>query len=83
MHSLHAQQGDGQKELDTVAILNSDQSIKYRTAAEPSQICVPAGKYLKRLLKEVLTSKDQLDQEIRDIIEQNLIPWRDEILGNE
>ncbi|MBR08652.1 MAG: hypothetical protein CMP48_13365 [Rickettsiales bacterium] len=79
----NAQQGDGQKELDTVAILNSDQSIKYRTAAEPSQICVPAGKYLKRLLKEVLTSKDQLDQEIRDIIEQNLIPWRDEILGNE
>ena len=28
-----------------------------------------------------VTSRNQLDQEIRDVIEQKLILWRDQILG--
>lgn len=76
-----AQQGASQKEIDTKLIYNGDQGIKYRVAAEASEICVPSGKYLKKLLAAHLTSKDQLDQEIRDIIEQKLIPWKKEILG--
>lgn len=76
-----AQQGDVTKITATKAIFNGDQNVKYRKAGELSQVCVPAGKYLRKLLTENLTSKDQLDNEIRDLIEQTLIPWKKEILG--
>jgi hypothetical protein len=78
---VKAQQGDNTKEDATKAILNGDQGMKYRIAGEQSQICVPSGKYLKKLLAENLTLKTQLDTEIRDLIEQTLIPWKKEILG--
>ena len=76
-----AQQGDPQKELNTTAIYEGDQGRKYRSAAEESNICVPSGKNLRKLLVTHLTDKFQLDQEIRTIIEQKLIPWKKEILG--
>lgn len=76
-----AQQGDEAKEIATKTILNGDQSNKYRTAAEASGICVPNGKYLKKLLADHLTNKNQLDSQIRDIIQGKLIPWKKEILG--
>lgn len=76
-----AQQGDAAKELATKGILHGDQRSKYRTAAEALSVCVPNGKYLKKLLAAHLTDKNQLDQHIRDIIEQKLIPWKKEILG--
>lgn len=76
-----AQQGDTDKETATRAILQGDQSVKYRTAAEQAEICVPQGKYLRRLLQTHLTDKTQLDQEIRDLIENKLLPWKQEILG--
>lgn len=78
---LTAQQGNQTKEAATTAIFNGDQGVKYRNAAEPSEVCVPSGKYLKKLLATYLTNKNQLDHEIRDIIEQKLIPWKKEILG--
>jgi hypothetical protein len=76
-----AQQGDAAKEVATKAILDGDQGQKYRDAAKPHEICVPTGKYLRRLLVEHVTTKDQLDQEIRDIVEKVLIPWKNELLG--
>jgi len=76
-----AQQADREKERAVVAILNGDQGGKFVNLAKEYQICVPTGKYLRRLLKEHLTDKQQLDMEIRGIIENELIPWKKEILG--
>lgn len=76
-----AQQGYCTKEVATKAILAGVQDIKYRDAAEQDEICVPTGKYLRRLLKEHMTSKNQLDPEIKELIEGTLIPWKKEILG--
>jgi predicted ATPase len=77
-----AQQGDAAKITATKAIFDGDQSAKYRNAAETLRVCVPAGKYLRKLLIENLTSREQLDNEIRELIEQTLIPWKIEILGD-
>jgi len=77
---IEAQQGDEEKEEAVVKILNGDQSEKFRDAAKPHEICVPKGNYLRRLLNDHLTEKGQLDQEIRDIVEQTLIEWKREIL---
>lgn len=76
-----AQQGDKQKEEAVRQILQGDQSVKFRRAARPHEICVPSGKYLRRLLHKHLAEKSQLDQEIRDIVEDTLIPWKNQILG--
>jgi predicted ATPase len=76
-----AQQGNAQKVQATSAIYNGEQNTKYRTAAATNNVCVPNGNYLKQLLITHLTNKNQLDQEIRAIIEQTLIPWEKEILG--
>lgn len=76
-----AQQGDISKESATKAILVGEQGVKYREAGKSAQICVPTGKYLRLLLTENMTSKDQLDPEIRELIENILIPWKKEILG--
>lgn len=78
---IKAQQGDISKESATKIILVGEQGMKYREAGKLAQICVPTGKYLRRLLTENVTSKDQLDPEIRKLIEDTLIPWKREILG--
>lgn len=76
-----AQQGDQAKENQVLEIKNGDQTRKFREAASDNEICVPNGLYLKRLLDQYLTDKNQLDVEIRNVIEQQLIPWGNEILG--
>ena len=76
-----AQQGDQAKENKVLEIKNGDQTRKFREAASDNEICVPNGLYLKRLLDQYLTDKDQLDVEIRNIIEKQLIPWGNAILG--
>lgn len=76
-----AQQGDPTKEAAARNILNGGQSQKFRDEAAQYELCVPAGKYLRQLLQTHLTSRVQLDPEIRDIVEQRLIPWRNKILG--
>ena len=54
---IEAQQGDKDKKEAVVEILNGDQSEKFRDAAKPNDICVPKGKYLRRLLNDHLTEK--------------------------
>ncbi len=78
---VSAQQHDIIKENRTTLIYNSDQSNKYRAAAEADNVCVPNGKYLKRLLSTEMTLKDHIDGEIRNIIEGPLFAWKKEILG--
>lgn len=78
---IEAQQGDQSKIEATKAIYNGNQDKKYRDKAKESNVCVPNGKYLKRLLNKHLDSKEKLDSEIREIIEDKLIPWKNEILG--
>jgi len=76
-----AQQGDTTKEKQAIEILNGNQSEKFTNAASQFAICVPTGKNLRKLLVDYVTSKDQIDQEILDLIENNFIPWKKEILG--
>lgn len=78
---LAAQQGDKVKEGATITILKGDQSVKYKKAAEATGICVPGGVYLRKLLATHLIDKNQLDPEIRELVENTLIPWGKEILG--
>lgn len=78
---LKAQQGNTEKEGATRLIYEGTQDQKYRKAAETTGVCVPQGVNLKKLLKENLTTKDQLDQEFRDIFEEKLLQWKKEILG--
>lgn len=78
---VKAQQNDKNKEEATLKILNGDQGQKYYKAAEGKNICVPKGNYLRKLLKENPNSKEELDEEIREIVEKELIPWKKEILG--
>lgn len=80
---VKAQQNDKDKEEATLKILNGDQGQKYYKAAEGKNICVPKGNYLRNLLKENLNSKEELDEEIREIVEKEIIPWKKEILGEE
>lgn len=80
---VKAQQNDEEKEKATLEILNGDQEYKYCKAAKKKNICVPKGKYLHKLLKENLNSKEQLDAEIREIVEKELISWKKKILGEE
>jgi predicted ATPase len=78
---IAAQQGDATKEQRALSISRGDQSEKFREAAARDALCVPGGKYLRQLLKLHVTEKTQLDQEVRDLVEQKLIPRRDQILG--
>ncbi len=78
---VEAQQNDKDKEETTLKIFNGDQGQKYYKAAEGKNICVPKGNYLRKLLKENLNSKEELDEEIRKIVETELISWKKEILG--
>ena len=78
---LAAQQGDVAKEKAVSRIVAGDQSEKFTDAAKRDNVCVPAGKYLRRLLVEHVTDKGMLDEEIRTLVETVVLPWRDEILG--
>jgi len=75
---LKAQQGNTEKENSTKAILNGLQNDKYRNLA--NGVCVPNGKYLKKLLMEHVKYKNQLDSEIKTIV-KHLIKWSKEING--
>lgn len=79
---VEAQQGDNAKGNITRSILCGDQGLKYKKATEGKGVCIPSGKNLRQLLLKHLTQKDQLDDEIRSIVEKTLIPWKKEIWGD-
>jgi len=76
-----AQQGDEAREQAVRKILSGGQKEKFRDAAARDNVCVPTGKYLRKLLKKHLTDKSLLDQEIRTLIDTTLLTWKKEILG--
>lgn len=76
---IAAQQGDAAKEAHVRQILLGDQSEKFRDAASRHGICVPKGKYLRKLLPTHLKSRDQLDPELRQVVENVLIPWKQQL----
>lgn len=78
---IDAQNGDREKERKIIEIKNGKQEMKFRKAASIDGLCVPSGKHLRALLNKHLTTKNQLNIEIRMIIERKLLPWRDEVLG--
>ncbi|MCL5291484.1 MAG: AAA family ATPase [Actinobacteria bacterium] len=78
---IAAQDGNQEKADTTLSVLNGDQGMKYSKAVEGTGICIPSGKNLRNLLKEHLTAKEQLNEEIIEIVEGTLIPWKKEILG--
>jgi predicted ATP-dependent endonuclease of OLD family len=75
---IHAQQGNIRNEQKILAIKNGDQSKKFSDLADG--LCVPEGKNLKKLLKEHMTKKSHIENEIKNILK---IPtnWSKEING--
>jgi predicted ATPase len=77
---VEAQGGDLPKEAATRAIYNGDQAARYRKVAGAQGVYVPRGKKLRTLLQKHLIDRNQLDQEIRDVIDK-LLAWKKGILG--
>lgn len=75
-----AQQGDSEKIMAVKKILYSKQNRKFCDSASIHSCNVPRGSNLQKLLQEHL-SKENLDPEIKDIVENKLIPWCNDILG--
>lgn len=75
-----AQNGDAQKESIVRAVMRGDQSAKFRKALEAQGCVVPHGSVLRNLLLQFCT-KSNLDAEIREIVENTLVPWAVEIRG--
>ena len=80
---IAAQQNDSIKEKLVLEILNGEQKDTFRDAARKDGVCVPKGRYLYKLLKTHLKSKNDLEDEVKEIIEKKLIPWKKEILGEQ
>ena len=76
-----AQQGDQDKEIAIKKILHGKQDEKFSYSASPCGCTVPRGTNLQKLLQEHLC-KENLDLELKGLIEEKLIPWRDGILGD-
>ena len=80
---VEAQQGDKAREQAARRILTGDQKEKFQKAAARNNVCVPKGKYLRKLLKKHLTDKSLLDREIRTLIDDTLLTWKREVLGEQ
>ena len=76
-----AQQGDQGKERAIKDILLGEQGEKFSNSASHHGCTVPSGNNLRKLLQEHLY-KENLDPELKKLIEKKLILWRDEVLGN-
>jgi putative AbiEii toxin of type IV toxin-antitoxin system/OLD-like protein len=77
---VEAQGGDASKENATREILKGDQGEPYKKAAKARNVYVPRGKKLRELLKKHLTDRNQLGQEIQDVVDK-LLFWKKEIFG--
>jgi len=74
-----------QKIAATLGILRGDQRKKYKDAARDAEldVCVPRGQHLRSLLREYVRCRSQLDEEIIELVEGVLIPWKKQILGDD
>lgn len=78
----NAQQGKyaNEQALAAKTALNGDQGTKFRDQAKDS-FTVPRGKVLRSLLAKHVTDKSQIEDELRTMVEEQILPWKDEILG--
>lgn len=77
---LTAQNGDTCMKEEVKKILMGEQEDKFRNLADKYGCNVPSGCNLKKLLQQHL-SKENLDDELKDLVESKLIPLRNNILG--
>lgn len=77
---IKAQGGNREKEEAIREILKGDQSEAFDDLAKESNCTVAHRNNLRKLLQESL-SRDNLDKEIRQMVEDILVPWCSEILG--
>jgi hypothetical protein len=79
---VEAQQGNIEKGRAVREILNGNQSTKFESLAKENCCAVVRGRNLRNLLRKHL-KRDNLDPEIRKLVEEKIIPWHKEILGVE
>ncbi|MFQ5853807.1 MAG: ATP-dependent endonuclease [Candidatus Binatia bacterium] len=77
---IGAQQGDHDLETAARAIVLGDQSQKLRKAFGQAGCKVPRGSTLRTLLRRHL-DRARLDPEIKNMVEQILIPWATSLRG--
>jgi hypothetical protein len=80
---IEAQDNNAEKQKAASVLLNGDQARKFKVAASENELAVPTGRTLKKLLAKHVTTKADVPQEFREIIEGKLVIWRREILGEE
>jgi len=78
---VEAQGGDAAKEAIARKVCQGDQSEKLRTALHVAGCNVPRGSDLRSLLRKHLT-RQNLDPEIRSLIEGNLLSWAKLLKGD-
>lgn len=79
---IDAQQGNAEKQVKIKEIYDGEQKLSFKEQARPHELCVANGAYLKRLLKNHLQTKEQLEPELTEVI-NTLLAWRKEILSEE
>ena len=77
-----AQSGDADKEKAIKEALAGEQEVKFTKLATEYAFNIPKGRNLQQLLQRHL-SKDNLDDEIKDLVEYKLIPLCNDILGTQ
>jgi len=77
---IEAQQGNEDREAAVRAALGGNQEKKFKDLL-PEGCRVPRGNYLRELLRKHLSTREDLDPEVRAVIEDTLLPWAREIRG--
>lgn len=77
---VSAQGGDPAKEAAVRQVMRGDQSQKLRNALGQAGCNIPRGSSLRSLLQKHLT-KENLDSEIKTIVEKILVPWAKTLRG--
>lgn len=77
---IEAQQGDKEKEHAVLKILCGNQCAKFKELVHEGQCTLVKGNNLRKLLKKHLT-RDNLDPEIKRLVERKLVPMARQIRG--
>lgn len=75
---VDAQQGNRSREAKIRAVLGGNQGKKFVDAAKGCTI--PRGKTLRQLIQQHV-SRDNLHPELKQLVEERLIRWRNQIVG--
>jgi len=76
---IEAQQGNAGCEAAVRAALRGKQEKKFKDLLPGCT--VPRGNRLRELLGKHLTTRDDLDEEVRTLVEKTLVPWARQVRG--